>query len=74
MYDMIVKQWDMALKEDAVGQFCTDFMSLADIFVWLWMNPETSLCETYAILGWFLHKNDPISLSMLQNVNYALQT
>ena len=25
MYDKIVKQWDMVLKEEAVGQFCTKF-------------------------------------------------
>ena len=25
MYDIIVKQWDMVLKEDAVGQLCTKF-------------------------------------------------
>ena len=25
MYDMIVKQWDMVVKEEAVGQFCTKF-------------------------------------------------
>ena len=63
----------MVLKDVAVGQFCTEFqMSLYDIFVWLWINPETSLCETYVILGPFLHKNDPILLSMLQNVNKAL--
>ena len=51
------------------NSFAPNFMSLNDIFVWLWMNPETSLCETYVILGWFLYKNDPILLSMLQNVN-----
>ena len=47
MYDMIVKQWDMVLKEEAVGQFCTKFHESR----WLWINPETSLCETYVILG-----------------------
>ena len=25
MYDNIVKQWDMVLKEEAVGQFCSKF-------------------------------------------------
>ena len=25
MYDMIVKQWDIVLKEEAVGQLCTKF-------------------------------------------------
>ena len=38
------------------------------------MNPETSLCEAYIILGRFPHKNDPILLSMIQNVNKPLQT
>ena len=44
-------------------------MSLDDIFVWPWINPETTPGETYVILGRFLHKNDPILLIMLQNVN-----
>ena len=44
-------------------------ISWVNWYIWPWMNPETSLCETYVILGWFLHKTDPISLSMLQNVN-----
>ena len=35
-------------------------MNLDEIFVWLWMNPETSLCETYVILDRLLHKSDPI--------------
>ena len=56
MYDTIVTQWDMVLKEEAVGQFVPNFMCLDDIFVWLWINPETSLCEAYAILGRFPHK------------------
>ena len=30
------------------------------MFVWPWINSETYLCETYVILGRFLHKNDPI--------------
>ena len=60
MYDKIVKQWDMVLKAEAVGQFVTNFMSLDDIFVWLWIDPETSLCETYVILVRYLHKNDTI--------------
>ena len=25
MYDMIVKQWDMVLKEEVVGQLCIKF-------------------------------------------------
>ena len=70
---MIVKQWDMVLKEESVGQFTPNFMSLGDIFVWLWMNPGTSLCETYVILGRFPHKkNDPVLLSMLQTSKYQL--
>ena len=28
MYDTIVKQWYMVLKEEAVGQFCTKFHEL----------------------------------------------
>ena len=46
-------------------------MSLNDIFVWLWLNHGTSPCETYAILGRFLHKNKPILLSMPQIINVA---
>ena len=28
MHDIIVKQWDMVLKEEAVGQLCTNFHHL----------------------------------------------
>ena len=41
-------------------------MILDNTFVWLWMYPEMSHCQTYVILGRFLHRNDPILQSMLQ--------
>ena len=50
---MIVKQLDMVLKEEAVGQLCTKFHE-SRWYICLAMD------ETYVIFGRYLHENDPI--------------
>ena len=60
----------MVLKGKAVGQFGAKFHESTWYICLAMDEPETSLCETYIILGRFLHKHDPILLSILQNVRH----
>ena len=73
MYDMIVIQWDIVLKEEAVGQFCTKFHEMIYLSGCGW-TMKRIFAKRMSFIADFFMKKDPILISKLQNVNQSLQT